>query len=131
MDREVQGEMEWIALDRKRGCVEPLSCVVGNVADEEVVEVSGVRGKVIVGVTRVFVFLLLFLFVLLLFAFLSVSDFEVDGPQTLSVSRMLGASVALECEQYKRAKARTETTPLDATRCQCPRGHLSKRRLSV
>ena len=43
---------------------------------------------------------------------LSVSDFEVDEPQTLSVSSIRGPSVALEREQHKRAKGSMETTPV-------------------
>ena len=46
----------------------------------------------------------------------SVSDFEADGPQTPSVSRKRGASVALEREQYKRAKSKhgSGTSPAEA-----------------
>ena len=46
----------------------------------------------------------------------SVSDFEVDGPQTPSVSRKRGASVALEREQHKRAKSKhgSGTSPAEA-----------------
>ena len=45
---------------------------------------------------------------------LSGSEFEVDGPQTLSVSRKRGTSVALEREQHKRAKASMDTTPIQS-----------------
>ena len=38
--REVGGEMERIAVDRKRACFEPFSCVSGNVSEKKVVEES-------------------------------------------------------------------------------------------
>ena len=46
---------------------------------------------------------------------LSVSDFEVDEWQTLTVSNMRGASVALEREQPKRAKNKhgNNASPID------------------
>ena len=41
----------------------------------------------------------------------SVSDCEIVEPQTLSFCRKRGASVALECEQYKKTKAGVEASP--------------------
>ena len=42
---------------------------------------------------------------------ISVSNFEADGPQTLSVSRRRCTSVAVEHEQDKKAKASRERSP--------------------
>ena len=61
---------------------------------------------------------------------LSVSDFEVDEWQTLTVSKMRGASVALERKQPKRAKSKhgNNASPIDVG---APRGRQLKQFLSA
>ena len=93
------------------------------------------RGKV--GVHSAFCVLCAVPSVLILIAFLdtvceldvlSASDFEVGEPQTLSVSRKRGASVALEREQYRSEKAIMATAPVQSR--SVSRGLCSKRCLS-
>ena len=73
------------------------------------------RGRIGVSTSVPCVPILIFLVDMVCGLDLSVSDIEVDESQTPTVSKMRGASVALEREQPKRARSKrgNHASPID------------------
>ena len=118
--REVEEGRGRVAVVCKRACPEPLSCLSGNVSEEEVVEVSGGEREswcevsVCGPASAPPVLTLIALLDMMRELDLAAPDFEVDEPQTLSFSTKAWAQCFIQHEQHKKAEAVVETaSPVD------------------
>ena len=119
--RSMEEDMDMVAADCKRDCLDYRFRLGGNLFEEHVVEVSeaererenvgGVKDWVLVSDPNL---ISLVDFVCDLVSF-SVSEFEFDVARKISISRMRSTNLALEREQHKKAKACLEVTPIQTT----------------
>ena len=123
----VEEEMERVAVDCKRACLDYRSCLGRNFFEEGVeVEVSGDEGACESLCERSDGVSVMMSLVDLVYDSVSFgeSDFEPNVPQNLSVSRQRSNCIVLESSTRKRRQAWTRH---QSSRHLCPKGRHSKR----